>query len=148
MTDKEKIRQEIETVSSRRLNRLRGEWFELEEETEGMVNELLSLIFSAPQEPVNDDLEEVTKQYAKDCVALNFPSSDGKLKESDIKAAVRYGAYWKERQMMKDAVEGTATLDYYDAKDRAVMTVFADEVIAEEHGIKEGDKVKIIIIKE
>ena len=48
----------IESVVSKRLNRLRGEWFELEEETEGMVNELLSLIFSAPQEPVNDDLEK------------------------------------------------------------------------------------------
>ncbi len=57
------------------------------------------------KEPTSEGLEEAAKQYVKDCVALKFPSRDGKLKESDIIAAVRYGANWQKERFEKNRLE-------------------------------------------
>lgn len=56
----------------------------------------------------------------------------------DIEEAIEYGAEWMKEQMMKEAVEG----NIYGVDEQWVES----EVV--EHIGQEGDKVKLIIIKE
>lgn len=49
---------------------------------------------------------------------------------------------------MKDAVKGDAYYDYTDDKGREMLEVRVEDVSAEEYNIEDGDKVKLIIIKE
>ena len=53
-----------------------------------------------------------------------------------------------EEDMMKDAVKGDAYYDYTDDKGREMLEVRVEDVSAEEYNIEDGDKVKLIIIKE
>lgn len=48
----------------------------------------------------------------------------------------------------KKTIDAVVLFDYYDKKDREIVVVMADDVIAEDYGIKVGDNVKIQIIKE
>ena len=51
MTDKEKIREEIEIVVNRRLNLLNGDYFDLNKEADGFTNEIMDIIYSLQEEP-------------------------------------------------------------------------------------------------
>lgn len=51
----------------------------------------------------SEGLEEAVKQYIKDCVALKFPTSDAKLKETDIRAAFLAGSEWKKEELIAKA---------------------------------------------
>ena len=49
---------------------------------------------------------------------------------------------------MDNAVPAEVTFDYFDSQDRLFVSVLATDVPAEEHDIKDKDKVKLIIVKE
>ena len=53
-----------------------------------------------------------------------------------------------EEQMMKDAVEGVITFDYYGDGDKTYGCIAHDSFCLEDMGLKDGDKVKLVIIKE
>lgn len=88
MTDKEKIRKEVEMVVNRRLNLLNGDYFDLNKEADGFTNEIMDIIDSL-QEPVSDDLEEFALQYAG-----HHAPYDSCMQE--VEDAVKAGAKWQK----------------------------------------------------
>lgn len=52
------------------------------------------------------------------------------------------------QQMMKNAKDGVITFDYYGDNDKIYGCIAHDSFSLEELGLKDGDKVKLIIIKE
>lgn len=144
MTDKEKIKVEIE----RRLK-----WYEDEiakympnivpdyEAKKEECKNILDVIDSLPEEPVSEDLLGIAMELEE--TIGTSPHSRLTVVEHLVKATD-----WQKQQMMKDAVDADVLLDYYDSEDREVDVVMADNVFADEHGITDEDKVKIIIVKE
>ena len=123
---------------------------------------------SLQEEPVSEELEEASEKYA-----CRFTSS--KYGHDKIKATFKDGANWQKEQemqdrlksdntvfqkfyekgkadmkeqMMKDAVDADAVFDYYDNQDRLYVSILATDVLAKKYGLKDGDKPKIIIVKE
>lgn len=96
-----------------------------------LCSQLLSYIDSLQEESVSEELKKFADEW------------DESLYRSD---AVIAGAKWKEEQMMKKAVEREVKVDaggypYIDATE--LYDYENDKPLA-----KEGDKIKIIIIKE
>ena len=96
-----------------------------------LCSQLLSYIDSLQEESVSEELKKFAEEW------------DESLYRSD---AVIAGAKWKEEQMMKKAIEREVKVDaggypYIDATE--LYDYENDKPLA-----KEGDKIKIIIIKE
>lgn len=89
---------------------------------------LKAFIDSMQEEPVSDDLQKFAEEW------------DESLYRSD---AVIAGAKWKERQMMKDAIDGEIFDIFYPNGDR--LEIYAK---IPEDKFAGGDKVKLLIIKE
>ena len=66
MTDKaQKICKEVKMVVNRRLNLLNGDYFDLSKEVDGFTNEIMDIVDSLQEEPVNiwhDAIEETPTQ--------------------------------------------------------------------------------------
>lgn len=91
------------------------------------------------EEPVSEDLEEAADNHIRKVVdAAGHPGWEWETQ--DIINAFIAGAEWQNEQMMKDAV------DYKIVNNLAAYPVIYYEV--KHLGLKYGDKVKIIIIKE
>ena len=65
----------------------------------------------------------------------------------DIKAAARHFAEWQKKQMMKNAVDGIITFDYYSNDDKEYGCIAHDSFCLEDMDLKDRDKVKIAVIK-
>lgn len=129
-----------------------------------MLDDISEFIDSLPEEPVSEDLEEASKNYADNeeygddvYLAIKAAFKAGakwqSKKEQDIietaeEHAFLAGANWQKEQMMKDAVDADAVFDYYDDQDRLYVSILATDVLAKKYSLKDGDKVKIIIVKE
>ena len=153
MTDKEKIRAEIERQK-------KENYYDIYDEYDGFVRNafesILSFIDSMQEEPVSEDMWEASKQYALRQV---FASTDAEMTEQaylslrlfsgfEIAVAHKDGANWQKEQMMKEAKDGVITFDYYGDNDKIYGCIAHDSFCLEELGLKDGDKVKLIIIKE
>ena len=160
MIDREEIRAEIERrrniVNNSALQMKdvdkRNHYSEMVEE----YDDILRFINSLPEEPVSEDMWEASKQYALRQV---FASTDAEMTEQaylslrlfsgfEIAVAHKDGAQWQKEQMMKDAKDGVITFDYYGDNDKIYGCIAHDSFCLEELGLKDGDKVKLIIIKE
>ena len=108
------------------------------------------------EEPVSEDMWEASRQYALRQV---FASTDTVMTEQaylslklfsgfEIAVAHKDGANWQKQQMMKSAKDGVITFDYYGDNDKIYGCIAHDSFSLEELGLKDGDKVKMIIIKE
>lgn len=63
MTNKiQKIREKVEIAVNRRLNLLNGDYFDLNEETDGFTNEIMDIIDSMQEEPKTDWLQELQER--------------------------------------------------------------------------------------
>ena len=58
------------------------------------------------------------------------------------------GVNWQKEQMLKDTVDADTVFDYYDNQNRLYVSILATDVLAKKYSLKDGDKVKIIIVKE
>lgn len=95
--------------------------------------ELLGFIDDIQEEPVSEDMEEAAFDYAEAC---KYDGGEKLLCVEHFKA----GAQWQKERMMKDAVGG-----------EVFMTIFGDATITVDNlngDLAQGDKVKVIIIKE
>lgn len=52
------------------------------------------------------------------------------------------------QQMMKDAVDGLVTFDYYGNDNKTYGCIVHDPICLDDVGLKDTDKVKMILIKE
>ena len=94
-----------------------------------------------PQANLYRAAEEYVADQAYELMGIGDDDDFNKLAEL-MKQAVLYGAHWKEQQMMKKAIN----TEVYPFNGSA--TVKWNCVIPWSYGIKLGDKVKLIIIKE
>ena len=62
--------------------------------------------------------------------------------------AILTGMNKMEQQMMAKAIDGVITFDYYDSGDKTYGCVAHDSFCLEDFGLKDKDKVKVIVIKE
>jgi molybdopterin converting factor small subunit len=53
-----------------------------------------------------------------------------------------------KEEMMKNAVDSEAVLNYYGINDKKYYAIGNEEVDGEKYNLHDGDKVKLIIIKE
>jgi hypothetical protein len=108
------------------------------------------------EDSISEDMWEASKQYALRQV---FASTDAVMTEQaylslklfsgfEIAVAHKDGANWQRQQIMKNAKDGVITFDYYGDNDKIYGCIAHDSFSLEELGLKDGDKVKMIIIKE
>ena len=139
MTDKELIKQEIE----RRYNCEKCHPLDREANVAAAVlKELLLFIDSLPEEPASEDLEEAAEKYAYN----EFPSIG--IPNTVIELAFKAGAEWQKQQMMKDAVDGCVSLIVKSDTSSRNLFISTPQLYKELQKYKDGDKVKIIIVKE
>lgn len=62
--------------------------------------------------------------------------------------AIKYGMERMKQQMMAKAIDGDITFDYYSDDDKTYGCIAHDSFCLEDFGLKDRDKVKVIIIKE
>ena len=141
MTDKEKIIAEIERLKSCKLN--------LEEDTEYLrgydfaIDTIEEFINSLSAEQQNDDLDGEIKLYQLRNPVINH--NERSLNEL-IKRVATYFANWQKEQLMKSAIDGCyISRNKYTKKN--VLNAF-DIKCDTIQKFRDGDKVKIIIIKE
>ena len=136
MTDKEKIRAEIERrkkLHEETLNNPIHQGFGLQKVIKAKISELtyfLSFIDSLEEEPVSEDLNTAAKEYAD-----NITDKVGyKLQ---LRRAVCFGAKWQEEQIRKDAIKATA-----HPEDQELWCDLSQT------NLQDGQEVKVIVIKE
>ena len=155
MTDKKKIRELIEK---------RYEYWKEKEfnshsiESEIRMSEcqhLLLMINSLQEEPVSEELEEAAMQYGID----EFPSLCNGCKHIPIDA-FKAGAEWQEKQDQEtiELAEDHAMLAGMNIMEQQMMTKAVDGIARPydneiwcnlaSSNLKDGDEVKVIIIKE
>jgi hypothetical protein len=62
--------------------------------------------------------------------------------------AIKYGMERMKQQIMAKAIDGDITFDYYSDDDKTYGCIAHDSFCLEDFGLKDRDKVKVIIIKE
>lgn len=95
---------------------------------EEAYNEVLAILDTMQEEPVSEELEKAAVEAFKQIV-----DSD----KNSFLEIFKAGAQWQEEQMMAKAVEGIA---HPDDKE-----IWCD---LEKYHLSDGDKVKVIVIKE
>ena len=139
MTDKEKIKAEIERLKESGCA-----------SPIVICDTLLAFIDSMQEEPVSDDLEIAACQsFNSACEDLNKEDKDSAtyLKEYFKElwmCAFKDGAHWKEQQIMKEAING----EVFDNYDKDICQHHLELLVDIPKKYKDGDKVKLIIIKE
>lgn len=126
MTDKEKIRAEIERLK------------DIQSSPIALCNDLISFIDSLPEEPVSEDLEEAAKKAA----TWNSHIDGNKFFPNDY-WLFKKGAQWQKEQMMKDAVYGLVC-----GHDENIPAWIDLNLLNKPQNVKVGDEVKLIIVKE
>lgn len=102
---------------------------------------------SLTQRSVSEDLEEAAKHY----LYSNILYDDvyvGNPTDKDCIEMFKAGANWQKQQMMAKAVDGVVTFDYYGDDDKTYGCIAHDSFCLEDFGLKDLDKVKMILIKE
>ena len=136
MTDKEKIRAEVERLKMEYdkesiFRTVRGDT------AREVFGKLLSFIDSIPEEPVNEDLDDEIVDW---CNHLDYVDFDYEA----IRDAARHIANWQKEQMMQKAVEATVC-EMSEQHGRMVCAWFGCKT---EEYYDLDDKVKVILIKE
>ena len=166
MTDKERIKAEIERLKIQNETYVDKEYTESEKWSKHgayhVLFKLLNFIDSLPEEPhqelydklsklTDDALSKETKESWNEF--LNEPVSE-ELEEfalrytghhapydscwQEVEDAVKAGAQWQKKQMMKDAINGSIFQGYAAITDKVAWL----------HGLRVNDKFKMIIIKD
>jgi len=116
------------------------------------------------KEHVSDNLEEAAFDYAESCkydggekllcvehfkagAQLQKEQFEKTLKDRIINAYNR-GMKQMKKQMMVNAIDGDITFDYYGDDDKIYGCIAHDSFCLEDFGLKDRDKVKVIVIKE
>ena len=104
------------------------------------------------KEPVSKNLEEEIAKFNDNY----FPETDNGLNiemrkelRTIVGEAAKMGAQWKKKQIMKDAKSGIGNNDnYIQFKDGTWIDLDPSMLLKPAFNVKEGEKVKVIIIKD
>lgn len=105
----------------------------------------IDFIKKLQQEQPCEELEKAVISIWK-CRADGDASQLVRFSYDEVVALMRTGAEWQEEQMLKDAVEGEICKDYIVTE--KPFYFYQSRLIELPDNLKEGDKVKIIIVKE
>lgn len=102
MTDKEKIRAEVERRLSKNMNKAKSGGC-LHTIAAKEDEEILSFIDSLPKDPVNEDLEQAIDKYLNNGMALrlDWKKCDISFSASQLIKFSNYIAQWQKEQMIK-----------------------------------------------
>lgn len=147
MTTKELINQYVTAHADNR-------WMDASE-----LEVLLTEFAEKMKEPASEDFESEWKRYcdSKGAVTMNIKdvakhfaqwqkSQDQQTIELAEEHAMMAGMMQEREQMMQDAIE--CNIDSYDGLTYMDYTADHEDVVLKGKGLKAGDKVKVIIIKE
>lgn len=96
--------------------------------------------FNKKEEPVSDDLEEAVNAYIGYAPEVDESSSTyGK------RQAFKAGAQWKEQQLVANAVDGFVIEDIEEGNGDFLLSA---EYLSKDIGLKDRQKVKVIVIRE
>ena len=93
------------------------------------------------------ELEEAAKHY----LYSNILYDDvyvGEPTDKDCIEMFKAGAQWQKEQMMTKTIDGVVTFDYYGDDDKTYGCIAHDSFCLEDFGLKDMNKVKMILIKE
>jgi hypothetical protein len=99
------------------------------------------IIHECKEEPVSEELWEAAQIYYEELQKEKFEGSD-------VIDAFKAGAQWQKEQMMAKAVDGDITFDYYGNDNKTYGCIAHDSFCLEDIGLKDTDKVKMIIVKD
>ena len=144
MTDKEKYEALVAEIEHQKEETSIGlnEWENGEEHGRmEVINALQEKIKSMQGEPANDDFEKEMNDFF-----LTMQVQDNEyINEDTFRSIARHFAEWQKQQMMKDAVEATLYFDYGDKTGFYGMVELHDIPMKD---MEDGDKVKVLVIKE
>lgn len=150
MTDKEKIIAEIERLMMKYA-------FQPNYERRAAYDDIKRFINSLPEEPVGEELEEFAKRQADEFAEREYEvdSYDRGYLSKGYYWGCKDGAKWKDEQLMKNVVLETEVLrdsdgDGVDTPYESWLTLANTEIseLPESLGLEEGDKVKVLVIKQ
>ena len=124
-----------------------------------VLKNLLIFIDSLVEEPASGDLEDAAEKYAwsHDTVGCTIGNKHYRIPCADaIKTAVMYGAAWQKSRMMKGLCFETKVYleddgcaeDYNYTEWLALENTEISEFPEKELGLKPGDTVQVIMVKE
>lgn len=171
MTNKvQKIRKEVEMVVNRRLNLLNGDYFDLNKEANGFSNEIMDIIDSLQEEPISKELEDAAIEICSEILKGETVIIDGYeyVVLSDAEECFKAGSKWQKEQnqstielaedhamlagmekmkenMMAKAIDGYVIEDIEEGNGDFLLSA---EYIPKSVGLKDRQKVKVIVIKE
>ena len=119
-------------------------------DTDGYEAELFEIIASLQQEQhsLPSNLDEASKKIViqlHPCMEYSSVLGDH-LTMGELVELVKAGANWQQEQMLKDAVEGEVCKDHIVTE--KPFYFYQSRLIELPDNLKEGDKVKIVIVKE
>lgn len=151
MTDKKRFLNEVKEVKLIiQANRAQGAFSEgYLIGQESVLEHFEKFIDSLQEEPVSEDLEEAARNYGDEldsvlCACEDDDSSTGDYATEAFKA----GAKRQKEKLMAKAIDGDITFDYYGDDDKTYGCIAQDSFCLEDFGLKDRDKVKVIVIKE
>lgn len=119
-------------------------------EAESDYNLLCSIekiLDSIQKESVSNDLEEVIKEYSDNVKITDIRKID--ICNTYIPESIRYGAQWQKERIMKDAKSGVCSNDnYIQMDDGTWIDLDPSMQLKPAFNIKEGEKVRVLVIKE
>ena len=153
MTDREKleaIRTEIERF--RKTNKVSEDkeyaQYELDVKCgyDMALDDMLSYINSLSEEPVSEDLEEAAIDICSKVLKGETIIIDGYeyVVLSDAEECFKAGAKWKQEEMMAKAVDGYVIEDIEEGNGDFLLSA---EYLPKSMGLKDRQKVKVIVIK-
>lgn len=107
-----------------------------------IINALSVLLESMQEESVSEELKEFEREYIE-------REKDNIVCVYDRHAGLVDGAKWQKEQMMKGAKSGIGNYDnYIKFEDGTWIDLDPSEQLKPAFNVNEGDKVKVIVIKE
>ena len=88
---------------------------------------------------ITEDLGEYINELSKQFPEVSF----AKLSRIAVRVAK-----WQKEQMMAKAIDGHVTFEFYGLDSKTYGTIAHDPICLDDLGLKDTDKVKIIVIKE
>lgn len=174
MTDKEKFRKEVEKLKSNLIHGACSSQIAMETRCkEEAYNEVLAILDSSQEETVSENLEEACEQLAENARKHKAETSSPFFSQTDYKQGVIDGAKW-QKQQDQSTIELAEDHAYFAGMEKIKEEMMAktksgtvqkdNQVILDDGayidldpsmqlkpsfvGLKEGDRIKVIVIKE
>lgn len=137
MTEKEKIREEIERLKSNLIHGACSSQIAMETRCkEEAYNEVLAILDTMQEELVSEDLGEYINELSKQFPEVSF----AKLSRIAVRVAK-----WQKEQIMAKAVDGYVIKDIEEGNGDFLLSA---DYLSKSMGLKDQQRVKVIVIKE